>query len=159
MTMSSFTSLSLADRPLVTFNVATPSRTLDAIRQSGVFNIHVLAGDGTGAMVAENFTRGNMEGIFDRLVGARCKTLETAADGAREKNLGPPVLEGDGVLYVLRCRVVGGEAPEGGLMQVRDHVIVVGEVLEVVEGGRGEEFGLAYTDRRYRGVGGVIAKH
>ncbi|KJZ77700.1 hypothetical protein HIM_02877 [Hirsutella minnesotensis 3608] len=34
MTMSSFTSLTLTPTPLITFNVATPSRTLDAIASS-----------------------------------------------------------------------------------------------------------------------------
>lgn len=154
MTMSSFTSLSLSPTPLVTFNVATPSRTLDAVRSSGEFNVHVLAGEESGALVAENFTRGNTDDVFDRLIGAKCKNTTTGG------GLEPPILEGDGVLYVLRCRVAMDQAPEGGLIPVRDHVIVVGEVLEVVPGSRiGDGFGLAYADRSYRAAGAVIAKH
>ncbi|KAF4591913.1 heat shock protein 90 [Ophiocordyceps camponoti-floridani] len=49
MTMSSLTSLSLSPTPLVTFNVATPSRTLDAMAGSGRFNMHILTGDTAGA--------------------------------------------------------------------------------------------------------------
>ena len=43
-----------------------------------------------------------------------------------------------------------------GLVRVRDHVIVVGEVVEMIPGNKTQEFGLAYADRRYRQVGGVI---
>lgn len=158
MTMSSFTSLSLSPTPLVTFNVATPSRTLDAIRsgapsggrrRGGTFNIHILAGDASGARVAENFTRGNAEGLFERLEGAKC----LMDDG------GAPRLDGAGVLCVLRCVVAGDEAPGGGIVQVRDHVIVVGEVVDVVMGQGGKQAALSYTDRSYRGVGTVVAKH
>ena len=70
---------------------------------------------------------------------------------------GSPLLRDEGIMYVLRCRLFE-EGVEGGLPQVRDHVMVVGEVLEVV-GGEGEEsleFGLAYADRKYREVGDVI---
>lgn len=154
MTMSSFTSLSLSPTPLVTFNVATPSRTLDAIRSDPgrEFNIHVLAAGGIGATVAENFTRGNAEGVFERLEGARCTM-----------NGGAPLLQGEGVLYVLRCKVAGDGTPDGRIIQVRDHVIIVGEVLDVIVGqgteGEGKLAALSYTDRSYRGVGGVIARH
>ncbi|PNY23373.1 Flavin reductase-like, FMN-binding protein, partial [Tolypocladium capitatum] len=146
MTMSSFTSLTLEPTPLVTFNVATPSRTLDAIAASRAFNIHVLAGDAAGAAVADHFTRGNVDGVFEGLA-----TLNEEGGGA-------PVLGGEGVLRVLRCRVLLEDGPEGGLVRVRDHVIVVGEVVEMIPGRKTEEFGLAYADRRYRQVGDVIAK-
>lgn len=144
MTMSSFTSLTLSPAPLVTFNVATPSRTLDAIAASGSFNVHVLAGDAAGAAVADHFTRGNVDGVFEGL-----ETLNEGRGGA-------PVLGGEGVLRVLRCRVLQ-DGPEGGLVRVRDHVIVVGEVVEMIPGSKTGEFGLAYADRKYRQVGDVIA--
>ncbi|KAJ6442188.1 oxidoreductase [Purpureocillium lavendulum] len=146
MTMSSFTSLTLAPTPLVTFNVATPSRTLDAIAASGHFNIHVLAGDAAGAAVADHFTRGNVDGVFDDLEGADVASVA-----------GLPVLRGEGVLRVLRCRVLK-DGPDGGLLRVRDHVIVVGEVVDMIPGKKSDEFGLAYADRKYRLVGGVIAR-
>ncbi|KOS17345.1 Uncharacterized protein ESCO_006427 [Escovopsis weberi] len=142
MTMSSFTSLSLSPTPLVSFNVATPSRTLDAIREARLFNIHVMAGDARGAAMADRFTRGNLEDVFG---GMQYTTPEI------------PLLRGDGVLYALRCRLLPDE-PTGGLVRVRDHVIVVGEVLGVMAGAGTEEFGLAYADRKYRHVGGVIAR-
>lgn len=130
----------------MTFNVRVPSRTLDAVAESGEFNVHVLAGDASGAAVATHFTRGN---LGDAAFEGQELRLEGSSRSA-------PLLRGEGVLFVLRCKVVR-DAPEGGLVRVRDHVIVVGEVVEMVEGDSGKEvFGLAYADRRYRMVGDVL---
>lgn len=146
MTMSSFTSLTLKPVPVVTFNVATPSRTLDAITSSRCFNIHVLSGDANGAAVADHFTRGNVKDVFEDLEDTTC-----------EKGSGAPVLQGKGVVYVLKCRVMD-DAPSQGLMRVRDHVIVAGEVVEMAKGSDAQEFALAYADRQYRQIGSVITK-
>lgn len=152
MTMSSFTSLTLQPTPLVSFNVASPSRTLDAIAAARAFNIHVMAGDARGARLADRFTKGNAgAALFDGLEWTTMTTCE--GEG------GAPVLREEGVLRVLRCRVLN-EADGSGLVRVRDHVIVVGEVVEVLDGrDEGEGFGLAYADRRYRQVGSEILKH
>ncbi|XP_044721176.1 flavin reductase like domain-containing protein [Hirsutella rhossiliensis] len=147
MTMSSFTSLALRPTPLVTFNVLTPSRTLDAIAASREFNIHILAGDAAGAAVADHFARGNSEGAFEGLRGV---TTNMASHR-------PPLMSGNGVLRALRCRVFQ-QGLQGGLVKVRDHVLVVGEVVEMIPGKDAREFGLAYADRKYRQIGGVIAK-
>lgn len=155
MTMSSFTSLALRPTPVVSFNIAVPSRTFDAVAASRAFNIHVLADDASGALVADWFAGGNAEGreVFERLVQAG--GLEGVSLVAEA-----PFLEGDGVLYVLRCRLLD-DVPGKGLVRVRDHVIVVGEVLEIVEGvgaerEQEERFGLLYADRRYRQLGDCI---
>ncbi|KAH7141318.1 flavin reductase like domain-containing protein [Dactylonectria estremocensis] len=147
MTMSSFTSLTLSPTPLITFNVATPSRTLDAVRASGAFAVHVLAGDAAGASVAAHFTRGNVGG----------HVLDGLEDIEVEGGDGPPVLRGEGVLFALRCRVLA-DAAEGGLVRVRDHVIVVGEVKAMVPVAGEKGFGLVYADRRYRRVGEVLER-
>lgn len=141
MTMSSLTSLALTPTPLVTFNVATPSRTLEALArgESQYFNIHILTGDEHGANVAAKFARGNADGLFD---GVHHEQAEDA----------PPVLLGRGVLHVLKCRLAKSEAPEDGMLRVRDHVIVVAEVVDMMPG-QGENFGLSYTDREHRKVG------
>ncbi|KAK4206620.1 flavin reductase like domain-containing protein [Rhypophila decipiens] len=160
MTMSSFTSLALHPTPAVSFNIATPSRTLDAIKSSGFFNIHVLAADVSGAKVA-NWCRQGNEGalqLFEKL-REECKCDVTLGG----ESGGPAMLQGPGVLHVLRCRLLNDEA-HGGLVKVRDHVIVVGEVLEIVDG-RGQDdtdtdteqaFGLAYADTKYREPGRSI---
>lgn len=146
MTMSSFTSLTLSPTPLVSFNIATPSRTLDAIASSQEFNIHVLAGDATGAAIADHFTKGNMDGVFEDIDGASYSMTTSNS---------PPLLRGEGVLRVVRCRLLH-DAPTQGLVPVRDHVIVVGEVVEMIPGNTNNEFALAYADRKYRQVGGII---
>ncbi|TWU78311.1 hypothetical protein ED733_008448 [Metarhizium rileyi] len=152
MTMSSFTSLTLFPTPIVSFNVATPSRTLDAITSSKEFNIHVLAGDESGASVADHFTRGNVDGVFDTIEGA---TYTRGKEQEQDGTCSAPLLEGEGILRVLRCRLLR-DGTTGGLVRVRDHVIVVGEVVETIPGNQTKEFGLAYADRRYRQVGSVI---
>lgn len=144
MTMSSFTSLTLSPTPLITFNIATPSRTLDAIRTSGAFTVHVLAGDARGAAVASHFTRGNLGG----------NVLEGFEGGCDEEG-GSPVLTSEGVMFALRCKVLK-DAAEGGLIRVRDHVIVVGEVMEMVPVAGEMGFGLVYGDRQYRQIGEVL---
>ncbi|KAB5576004.1 flavin reductase like domain-containing protein [Coniochaeta sp. 2T2.1] len=178
MTVSSFTSLSLSPA-LVTFHVATPSRTLDAIKTSGVLNFHVLSGDELGAGVAAHFTSGNNESVFSgeglRGAGLRVRTEGGYAGGsqgkddqerveekeeAKEGQLAP-VLEGQGVMYVLRCKLF--KEAQDGVVMVRDHAIVVAEVVEIIEtSGRTEEghesFGLVYADRHYRGLGETFVR-
>ncbi|KXX74437.1 FMN reductase (NADH) NtaB [Madurella mycetomatis] len=155
MTMSSFTSLSLLPSPVISFNIATPSRTYDAVAASRRFNVHVLADDPSGARIADWLAKGNASGreVFNKLAGeCRCEVDMGAGNE-------PPVLKGNGVLYVLRCKLL--DQPAGGLVRVRDHVIVLGEVVEIteakgVEGETEERFGLLYADRRYRQLGNCI---
>ncbi|KAB5550926.1 flavin reductase like domain-containing protein [Coniochaeta sp. 2T2.1] len=167
MTVSSFTSLSLSPA-LVTFHVATPSRTLDAIRASGVLNFHVLSGDGKGAGVAAHFTAGNNARVFSgeglRGAGLRARVGEAGPGGdkhAAEGQQQAPVLEGEGVMYVLRCRLF--KEAQDGVVMVRDHAIVVAEVVDIIEtSGRTEQghesFGLVYADRHYRGLGETFVR-
>lgn len=165
MTMSSFTSLALSPSPVVSINIATPSRTYDAVAGSRRFNIHVLSDDVAGARVADWLTRGNAGGrkMWEGLKEECAVEVEEGGEG-----LEAPTLVGPGVMYVLKCRVL--EEPHGGLVRVQDHVIVLGEVVEIEEGrggGKVEQrdgrrkhvparFGLLYADRRYRQLGNCI---
>ncbi|KAK4127972.1 hypothetical protein N657DRAFT_688140 [Parathielavia appendiculata] len=168
MTMSSFTSLALRPTPVVSFNIAVPSRTLDAVAASGRFNIHVLADDEAGAKVADWFAGGNAEGreVFEKLVQGggvervRFMPGSASAEDRVARGNEAPVLEGRGVLYVLKCRLLVDE-PSHGLVKVRDHFIVLGEVLKIEDGSEAEReaeerFGLLYVDRRYRQLGDCI---
>lgn len=157
--MSSFNSLSL-DPPVVTFHVATPSRTLDAVKECGRFNVHILAGDIGGAKVADWFTRGNLkEGLWET-EGLESVGLRMELGTESKKIPGPPILHGKGVLYVLKCRLLAEE--HGGVVMVRDHAIVLGEVEDILEGSARthaeERFGLVYADRRYRQLGNTVVK-
>lgn len=187
MTMSSLTCLGLSPSPIVSFNITHPSRTLDALRASRRFNIHILTDDIAGAAIADWMTRGNSEGPEKVFKGLE---TECGCIVSNEENLSmhkgdveAPLLDGDGVLYILRCRVL--DEPMEGLIPVRDHVIVLGEVEEIVEGlgvrrdveeaqkvnsldppvdlEKSEErdmdlyqFGLVYADRKYRQLGNCI---
>lgn len=143
--MSSVTSLSLNPAPLLSFNIKKPSRTLDALEASGRFNIHVLSGDSEGARVAEWFSRGDAgRDPFEGVEGCGCVVASGEGKGEGVE------LRGEGVRRVVRCRVEE-------MVGVRDHVIVVGEV-EGIDGER-EGLGLAYADRGYRNIGGVMQKH
>jgi flavin reductase (DIM6/NTAB) family NADH-FMN oxidoreductase RutF len=165
MTMSSLTSLALSPTPLVTFNVATPSRTLDAMAASRAFNVHILTGDADGARLADHFTRGNMVDAFRGLGELGCELV--AADSSNAEAAGePPMIRGSGVMYVLRCCLFNdGDGPPAaarGLLRVRDHVIVVGQVNEILDVTGTpfgtDQFALAYADRRYRQLGNVVSK-
>jgi flavin reductase (DIM6/NTAB) family NADH-FMN oxidoreductase RutF len=143
--------------------MASPSRTLDAVSESGRFNIHILAGDPSGAALADRFTRGNeaSRAALERLaLEAGELSSPSPEDGANES---PPMLVGEGVLYVLRCQLL--DHPSGGLVPVRDHVIVLGQVLDIAEGrgaskGHGEDpFGLIYADRTYRTLGKALVNN
>ncbi|KAK4159127.1 flavin reductase like domain-containing protein [Cladorrhinum sp. PSN259] len=178
MTMSSFTSLSLspdpASNPTISFNVAVPSRTYDAISASRRFNIHILSDDSHGARVADWLARGNSLGdgnqVFARLhEESGCEFELVADEDEHEENRTPAgvVLRGDGVLHILLCRVLN--EPMEGLVRVRDHVIVLGEVMQILKGGNAgggggglkkeqvsNNFGLVYADRTYRRLGECI---
>ncbi|KAK3940806.1 flavin reductase like domain-containing protein [Diplogelasinospora grovesii] len=173
MTMSSFTSLALTPTPVVSFNILTPSRTLDAIRASRRFNIHILSGDRKGAKVADRLTRGNLEGIkvFQGLedecdsqvilpnLEVNYLEVQKGQQGGHEQTE-PPLISGPGVLYVFRCKLF--DEAHGGLVKVRDHVIVLGEVIEIVDGREEhdstEQFGLIYADRTYRQLGNCMVR-
>ncbi|KAL5606849.1 hypothetical protein BROUX41_003226 [Berkeleyomyces rouxiae] len=152
MTMSSFTSLALTPRPLVTFNIKAPSSTLDAVVASRVFNIHVLTGDSQGAEIAEWFTKGNFQtGLFEDAGRAWSCTL---------RNGEPPVLAGKGILSTVRCSLLSdGEGHDAGVVRISDHVIILGEVREVVAAGSLAEYALTYADSKYRTEGDIVQKH
>jgi flavin reductase (DIM6/NTAB) family NADH-FMN oxidoreductase RutF len=69
----------------------------------------------------------------------------------------PPLLAAEGVLRVLRCELV----EDKGLVEVGDHVIVLGNVVSIIEPSNAqsetaEQRGLCYLDRAYREVGNII---
>lgn len=115
-----------------------------------------------------------MEGVAVRhptdVAAAVGKNWGASGDqGESEMSAEPPMLVGDPVLAVLRCRLMT-DGGDNGLVRVRnDHVMVLGEVLEILaqdagngdgDGVNGETvLGLAYADRRYRAPGTVIEKH
>jgi flavin reductase (DIM6/NTAB) family NADH-FMN oxidoreductase RutF len=161
MTVSSFTTLTLTPTPIVTFNIRTPSRTLDAIRESREFLIHILSATESGARVSHVFTQGNNPSATTSVFTS--PEFGVATYG-RKGEAQLPLLAADGVIKVLRCRLHTAEGLEqfGGLVPVGDHVLVLANVVGIVEPPRradsaeGEEKGLSYLDRAYRYPGSVI---
>lgn len=168
LTMSSFTSLSLYPTPVVTFNIAVPSRTEAALAKSRHFMVHVLSGDAKGARVADVFRTGNAHpsSTLHELKRSECNivwpspTSPSSSTQGQHRGSEQPFLQGPGVLYVLRCRLL--DEPLMGLVPVRDHIVVLGEVLEIVAGEAEAidndglpRFGLLYADRNYRQPDGV----
>lgn len=157
--MSSFTSLSLYPSPVISFNIAMPSRTEAAIAQTRHFMIHILSGDASGARVADVFRSGNAhpESTSRALQSSQCHLVWPQTSPGRPAPRAAdhqPFLCGSGVLFVLRCRLL--EEPLRGLVPVRDHVIVLGEVLDIIRGdaehidGSGmPRVGLTYANRQY----------
>jgi Flavin reductase like domain len=59
MTVSSFNTVTLHPKPIITFNVRQPSETLAALQSSGRFLVHLLAPNRRTARLAHDFSRGN----------------------------------------------------------------------------------------------------
>lgn len=151
MTVSSFTTLTLTPTPIITFNIRKPSRTLDAIRESRQFLVHILSATDEGAKTAHNFTQGNAKDAFAGVSYAVWNAGSVAP---------LPLLSSPGVTKVLRCKL-REEAP-GGLVEVGDHVLVLADVESIIEPpptkhrAAMEDRGLSYLDRAYREVGETI---
>jgi len=148
MTVSSFTTLTLTPIPIVTFNIRKPSTTLDAIRASGTFFVHILSATVSGARVADAFTKGNGAEVWR----SGEFTVLRRAKGTME----PPLLAANGITRVLRCKVL--EEPKG-LLDVGDHVLVLGKVLGILvpPGSEDRDSALCYADREYKQLGDAIS--
>ncbi|CAK7564412.1 MAG: hypothetical protein SEPTF4163_002303 [Sporothrix epigloea] len=155
--MSSFAPLSLIPTPVITFNIAVPSRTEQVIAKTRNFMIHILSGDAQGARLADVFRQGNAHpaSTLRALRQTSSNIVWPGGVPGHHQDDDQPFLQGKGVLYVLRCRLL--DEPLDGLVPVRDHVVVLGEVLEIIKGeaeianSTGAPcFGLLYGDRHYR---------
>ncbi|OTA53060.1 hypothetical protein K449DRAFT_340110, partial [Hypoxylon sp. EC38] len=150
MTVSSFTSLSVDPVPRVTFNITLPSTTYQALAKCGKFNAHILTGDEYGARIADLFTRARDYGAK---VLAAIKAGGYKTDVALPPSGTLPVLQGRGILHVLKCRYRHLPPPVDG--DFDHHAIVMGDVLDIIPGESGDQsdIALAYADRAYRQMG------
>lgn len=130
VTVDSLTCVS-TDPSMVLVSLRAGSRMLDLVRRSGLFGVSLLASD--QAEVARWFAsrrRGTGAGQF-----ASVPCWDGTCSGA-------PLLTG--ALAWLECRV-DRDVPAG------DHLLVIGTVLEVIDGGWGRR-PLLRHDRTYRGL-------
>ncbi len=132
ITIGSFVSLSL-EPPLVCFNVMKTARSHDALVNGGSFVVHVL--------------RDDQSDLSDRFAMPHYTSVEQM-DGVRmvDGPFGYPVL--DDALVRFDCRT---EA----VHDAGDHSIVVGCVVNVLEGGEGRP--VVYHQRAYHAIGDHVA--
>ncbi|KAH8815916.1 flavin reductase like domain-containing protein [Xylogone sp. PMI_703] len=175
MTLSSFTTLTLTPSPIVTFNIRRPSRTLDAIRDSKHFLIHMLSATESGAGVANEFTQGNIDtegnerDVFNssKFVIQHDVVKPSGNGNTTLERLVLPMMVAKGITKVLRCEVLNTShdlSKSDGLVEVGDHVLILAKVLDILgspgkgrrSSGTDEEDGLCYANGKYRKHGQVI---
>lgn len=128
MTVSSFNTVTLLPRPYVSFNIRTPSATHSALSKSGTFLVHMLSASRSGARIADAFARGtNAQGEAFQQLAARHDEDNEIQIFAGKGTQGAPLLAGDGIMRVLRCRTL----PDKEVV-VEDHVVLVAEVLGIL---------------------------
>ncbi|KAK2768560.1 hypothetical protein FQN54_000416 [Arachnomyces sp. PD_36] len=167
MTVSSFNTVTLSPIPIVSFNVKTPSETLNAIHSSGRFAVHLLAPKEGTAGLARLFSGGS-EGLVDvgEKEGEGGFEFCPAPEGETETGE-PPILKlkGSGsevsdmevdFPFILQCEYL----PQS--VSVGDHMVVLGKVVRVhthpglLESGGSEkkkELCLTYADTKFWKMG------
>lgn len=132
-TVSSFNTVTLFPTPVVSFNIRKISSTYDAMRSSGLFNVHLLS-EAIGATdIASKFASGNASSPFHDDDG-EIESFAHLTDPVRTAPSSklPPILQSrdeKGQLMVpfrLHCRYMGDKVVEVG-----DHVVLFGEVLQI----------------------------
>jgi len=132
-TVSSFNTVTLSPTPVVSFNIRKISSTFNAMRSSGLFNVHLLSEAAESTDIASKFASGNASSPFHDEEGE----IESFADltdpvrSARSSRL-PPILQSrdeKGQLMVpfrLHCRFMGDK-----IVDIGDHVVLFGEVVQI----------------------------
>lgn len=144
--VSSFNTVTL-DPPTISFNVREPSQTLDAIRaDDGRFRVHILQSTPASAGLVDAFTRGNHAEAFRQ----RKQLAPMDTSGAHFSRAAS--IEDPDVFAQLQCTVTQE-------MAVRDHVIIVAEVRNVVKKAP-KALALTYARGTYLGTAsGMLKKH
>ncbi|OKL60212.1 hypothetical protein UA08_04830 [Talaromyces atroroseus] len=151
MTVSSFNTVTLHPKPIITFNVRQPSETLSALQSSGRFLVHLLAPQSRMARLAHDFSRGNANldlggfefvdynynreissekdtaTILPRLVRRRAQTHVDQANSNNNDDKNNDTIEEEDFTFVLDCEYL----PEKSV-RVYDHVIVLGTVEKIL---------------------------
>jgi len=132
-TVSSFNTVTLYPDPVVSFNIRKISSTLDAIKSSGIFNVHLLSESSEAMEIASKFANGNASSPFHDEAGEleRFAQLMDPMKTAPSTKL-PPILQSRnraGHLVVplrLQCRYI-----EDKIVEVGDHVVLFGKVAQI----------------------------
>jgi flavin reductase (DIM6/NTAB) family NADH-FMN oxidoreductase RutF len=154
ITVSSFSTVTLHPVPVVSFNIRVPSRSWDAISESGHLRVHLLKATPEGAAAAHAFTL-----PYD-LPHEPFEHLSRPGVHATmfHKSLKPAMSPRIRWKEAIHADAVAKLLPEK-CIQVGDHMIVVAEVVDVnlstdhVASGAGA---LAYGMKGYRQLGSEI---
>ncbi|KAM3070424.1 hypothetical protein ACMFMG_010250 [Clarireedia jacksonii] len=123
VTLSSFTTVALNPKPIVTFNIKRPSRTLNALKatldastpdQPSTFEIYILEARAAAVDIATAFSCDG--GPLDISI-----LYNITTEKARR------VLK-QGIRRALVCKLLDGDK---GIIEVGDHTLVLGEVVEI----------------------------
>lgn len=154
MTVSSFNTVCLEPKVVVSFNVKLPSATYDAIQASGHFDIHLINSTVEGAAIAELCSTGRGRDLFKADDGESPPPTPSTAEAQEEEEGQPAPLRSTDVMFALQCRLLEPA------VKVADHVVVLGEVLAhrlpaTVKIWDGVSLGMCYVNRLYRRPGRV----
>ena len=133
-TVSSFNTVAIEPSVIVSFNIKQLSSTLEAIRHSGKFRIHLLQENQEAVELARRFTKGNATAPFRGISNQVNKLDQGSVLNTKPNNtLEPPLLhpaastaETEPVSFHLVCRLLKDK-----LVEIGDHVVVFGAVQEV----------------------------
>ena len=142
MTVSSMTTVTLTPKPVISFNAKRPSRTLEAILSQKSFFTTLLAENQNGACIADAFARGSPQAGLRRI-----EKLDTSISFQPDSVSFPPKISSTGFLGRFACELI----PEK-CVDIADHTIVVAKVVGI-EVFNKKDYGLSYTNGRYRRVG------
>ena len=156
VTVSSFCTVTLHPKPIISFNLRVPSRSWDAISESGNLRVHLLKASPEGATVAHAFTLPYEQPHepFEHLSqSGLVKVWNLLTNSKRPSKV--PRLRADNAIYAdFIARIM----PEK-CIEVGDHMIVVAEVTRTLisEDAAALDAGaLAYGMKGYRQLGGEI---
>lgn len=148
VTVSSFSTVTLNPRPVVSFNLKVPSRTWDAIDASQRICIHLLRATPEGAAVAHAFTLPyeQAHGPFDHLERFVGQSRSSVAN-----TVSPPQIDWPEAVHM----VVEADVMRDECVTVGDHIVVLAKVTNVKSTGSDvSDTGLlAYGRRSYRQLG------
>lgn len=149
MTISSFNTVTLDPEPIISFNIRTPSRTLDTIlAQKGHFRIHILSNSREGSFIADAFTLGNAEEGFRTIQASGVNVRFSTGD-----NPSAPTIACNAVKAILHCVLLPSK-----MITIQDHIVALAQVTQVDYKSR-SKMALMYVDRAYRKVGRPIMDH
>jgi flavin reductase (DIM6/NTAB) family NADH-FMN oxidoreductase RutF len=124
-TVSSFNTVAIEPSVIISFNIKQLSSTLEAIRHSGKFRIHLLEENQEAVELARRFTKGNATAPFRDICNHVNKPDQGSVLSTKPNNaLEPPLLQP--VSFHLVCRLLKDK-----IVEIGDHVVVFGVVQEV----------------------------